>query len=308
MHPIYCITKRDLAENGRRLLWSAVALCVLLVVSFGFGWHTYQVRISQRQTIQASERTRWLAQDYRSPHVAAGQGIHVFRPQPLLASLEPGVDPFIGIATHAEEEQHFFAWKPAEDELVAHRFGEVSVASVFQFVVPLFIIILLYPTFTRDRETGILRLTMSLGVRRWHYVMGKILGSLAAVLVPVFLAIAVALRVMGGEAAFAEAAPALAWMGVSYALLSGVFIALCLGVSATARSSRNALSVLLLFWCVAGFFVPHLAITLQQRISQTPTAADIFQVLDDARRPRNERRRPAAIVPTRLSFSKYRYI
>jgi ABC-2 type transport system permease protein len=284
VHPIYCIAIRDLAENGRRLLWSALALCVLLAVSFGFGWHTYRVRSSQRQTIQASERTRWLAQDYRSPHVAAGQGIHVFRPLPLLASLEPGVDSFAGIGTHAEEEQHFFVWKPAEDELVAHRFGEVTVASAFQFVVPLFIIVLLYPTFTRDRETGILRLTMSLGVKRWHYVMGKLLGSLAAVLVlaPVFLTIAVALRAMAGEGVFAEAAPALAWMGVSYFLLAGVFIALCLGVSATARSSRNALSFLLLFWCLAGFLVPHLAITLQERISPTPTAADVFQVLDDA--------------------------
>jgi ABC-2 type transport system permease protein len=102
------------------------------------------------------------------------------------------------------------------------------------------------------------------------------------VLVPVFLAIAVALRAMGGGAAFAEEAPALTWMGVSYLLLSGAFIALCLGVSATARSSRSALSVLLLFWCLAGFLVPHLAITLQERISPTPTAADVFQVLDDA--------------------------
>lgn len=266
------------------MLWSSAALCLLLVISFGFGWHTYQVRSSQRQTIQASERTRWLAQDYRSPHVAADQGVYVFRPEHLLASLEPGVDSFIGIATHAGEEQQFFVWKPAEDEIAAHRFGEVSVASVFQFVMPLLIIVLLYPTFTRDRETGILRLTMSLGVKRGHYVMGKLLGSLAAVLVlvPVFLAIAVALRVMGGEAAFAEAAPALRWMGVSYLLLSGTFIALSLGVSATARSSRTAFSSLLLFWCMAGFIVPHLAITLEERISPTPTAADVLQALDDA--------------------------
>jgi ABC-2 type transport system permease protein len=283
MHPIYCIARRELAERWRdgRLLWCAVSLCVLLATSFGFGWHTYEIRSSQRRAIQDSERARWLAQRYRSPHVAAGQGVYVFRPEPLLASLDPGVDSFIGIATHAEEGQHFFIWKPAEDELVAHRFGEVSVASVFQFVAPLLIIVLLYSTFTRDRETGILRLTMSLGVKRWHYVAGKLLGGLAPalVLVPAFLSIAIALRVMAGEAAFARAAPALTWMGVSYLLLFATFTALSLAVSATAKSSRTALLFLLFCWCLTGFIVPHLAIALEERLSPAPTAAHVLNNL-----------------------------
>jgi hypothetical protein len=96
MHPIHRITRRELAERWRdgRLLWSSVSLCVLLTISFGFGWHTYKVRSSQRRAIQDSERARWLAQRYRSPHVAAGQGVYVFRPEPPLASLEPGIDSF----------------------------------------------------------------------------------------------------------------------------------------------------------------------------------------------------------------------
>ena len=47
-----------------------------------------KVRSSQRRAIQDSERARWLAQRYRSPHVAAGQGVYVFRPELLLTSLE----------------------------------------------------------------------------------------------------------------------------------------------------------------------------------------------------------------------------
>ena len=283
MHPIHRIAKRDLIERWRdgRLLWSSVSLCVLLAISFAFGWHTYALRSSQRKAIQDSERARWLAQRYRSPHVAAGQGVYVFRPEPLLASFEPGIDSFAGIATHAEEGQHFFIWKPAEDELVAHRFGEVSVASVLQFVVPLLIIVLLYSTFTRDRETGILRLTMSLGVKRWHYVAGKFLGGLAPalVLVPLFLSIAFALRVLAGGAAFAEVVPALIWIAVSFLLLFATFAALALGVSATAKSSRTALLFLLLCWCFTGFIVPHLAAALEERFAATPTAADVLNVL-----------------------------
>jgi ABC-2 type transport system permease protein len=284
VYPIYRIARREFDEHWRRLFWPAVALSALLVISFGFGWHAYDVRSTQRRAIQDAERARWLAQRYRSPHVAASQGIYVFRPLSPLAALEPGVDSFIGIATHAEEERHLFVWKPAEDELVARRFGEVSVASVFQFVVPLIIIVLLYPTYTRDRETGILRLTMSLGVRRWHYVIGKLLGSLAPALVlaPVCLAIAVALRIAAGEAAFAEVAPALRWMGVSYLLLACTFAAVCLGVSAAARSSRASLSYLLGFWCLTGFVLPHLAVTLEARLNLTPTAAEVARALDEA--------------------------
>ena len=283
MHPICRIAKRDVAERWQdgRLPWSAVSLCVLLAISFGFGWHTYQIRNSERRVIQASERTRWLAQRYRSPHVAAGQGVYVFRPEPVLASIEPGIDSFAGIATHAEEGQHFLTWKPAEDELVAHRFGEISVASLFQFVVPLLIIILLYSTFTRDRETGILRLTMSLGVKRWHYVAGKLLGGLAPalILVPLFPSIAIALRVLAGGPAFAEAVPAMLWMAVSYFLLFTTVAAEALGISATVKSSRTALLLLLLCWCLTGFIVPHLAVAFEERFAATPTAADVLNVL-----------------------------
>jgi ABC-2 type transport system permease protein len=283
MHPVHRIARREISERWRdgRLLWSAVSLIGLLVIAFAFGWHTYALRSHQRAAIQDSERARWLAQRYRSPHVAAGQGVYVFRPEPLLASLEPGVDSFVGIASHAEEAQHFFTWKPAEDELVAHRFGAVSVAGVLQFVVPLLIVVLLYSTFTKDRETGILRLTMSLGVTRRQYVMGKLLGGLAPVLVlvPLFLAIAIAVRLMAGGDAFTEAVPALVSMGVSYLLLFATFTAVSLAVSATAKSSRTALLFLLLCWCVNGFIVPHIAVALQARFSPTPTAADVLDAI-----------------------------
>ena len=261
-----------------------MALCVLLTVSLAFGWRNYETRSAQRSAIQASERARWLAQRERSPNVAANHGVFVIRPVPLLSTLEPGVDSFLGIATHAQEHQHFFVWKPAEDEFVAHRFGEFSVASVFQFVVPLLIIILLYSAFTRDRETGILRLTMSVGVKRWHYVLGKLLGNMAPVLVlvPVFIAMTIALRVIAGEVAFAAEAPALAWMGLSYLLLGAAFTATSLGSSATATTSRASLLSLLLCWCLTCFIVPHLAIALEARLSPTPTAADVLQVINDA--------------------------
>lgn len=286
MHPIERIARREIAESWRdgRLKWSAVSLVLLLLIAFSFGWHTYAVRSKQRQAIQDSERIRWLAQSGRSPHTASHQGVYVFRPEPLLLALDCGVDSYFGIATHAEDEQHFFEWKPAEDELVAHRFGEVSVAAILEFMLPLLLVVLLYSTFSRDRETGILRLAMSLGVKRSQYVTGKLIGGLAPAfaLLPAVLLIVMALRFLAGKAAFDSALPALLWMMAAFLLLFATFCFLSLGVSARAHSSRSSLLFLLLFWCFTSFVIPHVATSLAERWQPTPTPADVLAALNQA--------------------------
>ena len=284
MHPILRITRREIVERRRdgRLLWPAVSLLALLSVSFGFGWHTYRTRSSERSAIQHSERERWLSQRGRSPHTASHQGVYVFRPEPLLAAIDPGIDSFFGIATLAEDEQRFFEWKPAEDELVAHRFVEISVASILEFIIPLFLILLLYSIFTHDRETGILRLTMSLGLTRSQYIAGKLIGGLAPILAftPAILFLLLAMKLLAGAAAFDQAWPALLWMAIGYGLLFGIVVLICLGVSALARSSRSSLLTLLLFWCVESFIVPHGATFVAERLHPTPSAADVLAALD----------------------------
>jgi ABC-2 type transport system permease protein len=223
-----------------------------------------------------------LSQRGRSPHTASHQGVYVFRPEPLLAAIDPGIDSFFGIATLAEDEQHFFEWKPAEDELAAHRFGEISVASILEFIIPLLLILLLYSTFTHDRETGILRLTMSLGVRRSQYIAGKLIGGLAPILAfaPAILFLLLAMKLLAGDAAFHQAWPALLWMSVGYGLLFATVIFVCLGVSALAPSSRSSLLTLVLLWCVTSFLVPHVATDVAEHLQPTPSAADVLAALD----------------------------
>lgn len=275
------IAQREIAERMRdgRVILSAAALLVMLLSSFALGWQRYYSRNRQATDIQNSERARWLAQRDRSPHTAAHQGIYVFRQQSLLSTFDSGVDGFFGIATHAEDEQHFFEWKPAEDETIAHRFGQVAVGGMLQYILPLLLILLTYPVFVAERENGIARLTLSLGVHRRDYVLGKLLGALLpmGVLLPVAVLLLASLRLLSGGPAFRNALPAVLLLAGSYVLYTIVFVGVALGISALAHSSRAALLSLLLFWSLLSFVFPHLAIEVVERAIRTPTAAEILE-------------------------------
>lgn len=275
------IARREITErmSDGRVILSAVALLVMLISSFALGWDRYNARNKQATDIQNSERARWLAQRDRSPHTAAHQGVYVFRQQSLLSTFDSGVDGFFGIATHAEDTQHFFEWKPAEDETIAHRFGQVTVGAMLQYILPLLLILLTYPIFVADRENGIARLTLSLGVPRREYVFGKLLGALLpmCVLLPVAFLLLAALRLLSGGQAFQNALLPILLLTGSYAVYATIFIGVAVAISALSHSSRAALLSLLLFWSLLAFVLPHLAIEAVERSIRTPTAAEILE-------------------------------
>jgi ABC-2 type transport system permease protein len=51
---------------------------------------------AERSAGQALDYDAWLNQGRRHPHDAAEQGMHVFKPEPPLAIVDPGIEPFVG--------------------------------------------------------------------------------------------------------------------------------------------------------------------------------------------------------------------
>ena len=83
----------------------------------------------------------WYNQSPKNPHSAAHYGVYAFKPRLAPAFLDPAVEPYTGVAVWIEaHKQNDMLFRPAQDATLAQRFGDLTVALVFQVMLPLVIV------------------------------------------------------------------------------------------------------------------------------------------------------------------------
>jgi ABC-2 type transport system permease protein len=282
----WTIGRKELTEMLRDGRFRALAVVVLLLsaVSFAAGWKHY-VDV-QRQHVEAQQATRaqWLNQPAKNPHSAAHYGLYAFKPKSRLSLVDTGIDPYVGVAAWLEaHKQNEFRYRPAQDRTAVQRFGELTAAEGFLVIVPLFIVLVSFSAFAGEREQGTLRQLLSLGVTRRALVMGKAAGTVAAlalVIVPATLLGVIALAYSSEFGGLLDDAPRATLLTGAYLLYFASFVAVSLGVSARARSSRTALVVLLAFWFVNSLIVARAAADLAGWLHPAPSAVEFHQALE----------------------------
>ncbi|CUI60720.1 ABC transporter permease subunit [Achromobacter xylosoxidans] len=281
---ILLIALKDLRERLRdgRLYWAGGIVAVLLMTALAVGYLHQQEARAEQTAAQNTDYSDWLKQGTRHPHDAAHQGMHVFKPDTTLALLDPGINPYIGstvwLQAHRQSEVKF---RPAQDATGLQRFGDLSAAWILQALGPLLVIVLGFNAFSGEREQGILRQTLSLGVAPWRLLWGKATAlalSLGLLLVPAALAAIVAVWLAGGRA---DALWRFGVLAGGYAVYLAAFIFVTLGVSAAARSSRVAITVLLALWIANTVIAPRVMAELSRGLYPSPTRLEFNQALQD---------------------------
>lgn len=282
------IARKEMLEMMRdgRFRWAAAILLGLLCGAVALGWqHSRQVN-AQHQAAQKATREQWVNQGQKNPHSAAHYGVYAFKPKMPLALLDPGIDPWVGVAAWLEaHKQNEFKYKPAQDATAVQRFGELTGAAVLQLLAPLLIVLLTFPAFAGEREQGTLRQLLSLGVPRRVLAAGKALGiasAMALILIPSAVLGILALALASDNGSLAASFPRMAWMTVGYLLYLGAFLAVSLAVSAWASSSRTALVTLLAFWIFNGLVAPRAAADVAKALYPTPSAFEFTQRVETA--------------------------
>lgn len=268
------IARKEFSEMWRDGRFRVVGgfVLIMLIATLFTGWSQYRQRSAEREAAQATDEQQWVSQGARNPHSAAHFGKYAFKPRTPVSLLDNGVNSYLGVAVWLEAHyQNPFRYRPAEDSTVVQRFGELTAVVVLQLLIPLFIILLAFPAFAGERESGTLRQLLSLGVDRKTLAFGKALGiagALAALLVPAAIV---------GTAALALAAAGSSGDGVSasfgrfsilvvaYLFYFTIFLAVSLTASAYFRTAQMALLVLFGFWIFNGLFVPRIAADLAQK-------------------------------------------
>lgn len=280
------IASKDLTELVRdgRLYWAGGVVVALVLTALAVGWQRQKEMTAERVAAQALDYDDWVAQPGRHPHTAAHQGMHVFKPDPPLSIVDPGIDPYVGstiwLQAHRQSELKF---RPAQDATGLQRFGELSAAWVLQVLGPLLVIILGFNAFAGERELGTLRQTLSLGVSPTRLLWGKalaLLSGLGLLFVPGALIAAIVVTLSGGRAQSTDVALRFAWLTAGYALYLAIAVFVVLAVSAVARSSRLALVTLLGLWIGTTLLAPRIASDLSRTWHPSPSRLTFNADLD----------------------------
>jgi ABC-2 type transport system permease protein len=256
---IATIARKEFVEMLRdgRFRWAAAIVLALLAAALLAGAYYQSDLVAHQRAAQLAEQGRWYAQEPKNPHAAAHYGLYAFKPRLAPAFLDPGVEPYTGVAVWLEaHKQNEMLYRPGEDATLAQRFGELTVALVLQVVLPLVIVLLTFGAFAGEREHGTLRQLLSLGIKPRDLVLGKILGiggALGLMLVPAVLIAAPTIALIGPD----EGTARFFLLALIYLLYLGIFAMISLAVSARAPSTRFGLIVLVGFWGVNCLIAPR---------------------------------------------------
>ncbi|MCS6947986.1 MAG: DUF3526 domain-containing protein, partial [Steroidobacteraceae bacterium] len=263
-----------------RVLASAAALSLLGLLALASAAARYAALAAERATAQRIVAAQWLEQGEKNPHSAAHYGVYAFRPALPLTFFDPGVSQYEGVAIWLEAHKRNFAiGRPADDMTPLLRFGELSLAFIFQALLPLGAILLGYGAFAAERESGTLRQVLAAGITPGRLFAGKFAGIAAAlfVLSSPLLLLSVAALLVGSGTTWLLHALSLAAAHLGYAAL---VLLMSLVVSAWAKSAQRALLILLGFWAVTTFVLPRLGADLGRLVAPLPTLRELQLAID----------------------------
>jgi ABC-type transport system involved in multi-copper enzyme maturation permease subunit len=156
----------------------------------------------------------------------------------------------------------------------------ISLLNLVQYLVPLLGLLLGHDLLVAETEECTLRLILSAGVGRTHLLLGKFLGGVLSLAVPLLLGFIIAGVVIGLAAKDNAIAPFLRLAGSGLAL-GIIFLAIGLSISALSRTRVRSLVLVLLTWCVALFAFDLIALSCLVS-SHSPAAAHEIEVVCDA--------------------------
>ncbi|SEL42174.1 DUF3526 domain-containing protein [Parapedobacter koreensis] len=224
-----------------------VLLALLAVAAIG-GYQRYRSYSEDAGRAGSLFREEWTHQQ-ANPHSAAHFGTYLFKPVHFLSLLDPGINSYTGNTYRVEGHyQHQVDGAAAAASDILSRFGDLHVALVFQWLVPLAIVVLCFSAICGERESQTLKMLLTQGAQPASLLWGKIAGNFTVLLLVLFPAfIVLALGVSPGP----DAAGALVRLGLMllvYCLYFFVITAVVCMVSAACRSSASSLLISISLW------------------------------------------------------------
>lgn len=236
-----------------------------------------------RLAANAAERQAWLTQTEKSPHSAAHDGLYLSRPLPPLAWIDRGVDPVAGALIRLEvHEPVRVEAPPLADRPVSQRLIDVSLATVWQLLVPLLVGVLVATALAREREQGTLAWIAVSGSSPRRAALGIALGAIALPIATI-VAVLFPLALTAMRSLDRSAWPTLGAVLGAHAIWWSCAAAFAAAAALRAATSAQALTRVTLTWAVTVLLAPSFAAGVAEAWAPTPSAFEIGQQLAAAR-------------------------
>ena len=272
MSPIWIITKREFTENifSLRLLIGLIVCLALFVASTYVLTEDYEKRLSVHNAAEIEHRN--MLEEVK---VYSYLRLDVARPPEPLSVICLGMERQLGSTVKVSYED-----VPTEAKILGggnpllNVFAAVDAVLMVQIAFSLFVISIAYDVICGERERGTLALVASNPVSKYHILIGKCLGGMASLLLPLAIGwIAAALLINLNPMIEFHTAEwnRFALLFAALALYLSVFFLLSMLVSAITGRSARALVWLLFLWIVIVFIIPNGAVYIAKQAEKDPS-------------------------------------
>ncbi len=251
------------------------AVCVILILaSFYVGAAHYNLN---KQQYDASVAENLRQMEGLTEWYSVRQHKVFMPPQPL-AALVTGISNDIGqTADMLAGSQVITEGSRYNEDPIFAVFRFLDLEFIFQIVLSLFAILLGYDAISGEKERGTLRLTFASNLPRRTYILGKLIGSFAALSSSLIVALGLGclfLPMMGVPMSGDEWIRLLIIAG-SGLLYFGVFLTGSLFVSAMTQRSSSSFLLLLVAWILAVMIIPRASVLTAARAVEVPSVDHI---------------------------------
>ncbi|MFB3388403.1 ABC transporter permease [Flavobacterium sp. LAR06] len=249
----------------------------LLLFAAISGWKNYNSQNETSEKYQHQSREDWLNNPDKNPHRMAHYGNFAFRKSTSLSVFEFGMEPFFGNAIFLEaHKQNTANFSEAGFSNSIMRFGEISIAMVFQILLPLLIFFLGFNSVAAERENGTLKLLLSQGISWKQLLFGKILG-VASVIMLLFIPAVVVLifvwMLLQNFTISADETIKMLLFILFHFLYLLFFCAIAVLISALSKTSKKALISLIGIWLLFTIILPRTTQSVGAYIFEAPSKA-----------------------------------
>ncbi|PWV48834.1 DUF3526 domain-containing protein [Chitinophaga sp. S165] len=286
-------------------------LCILLCAALVTAQRSQNMLLQEQQEASDTFRHQWETLHVDNAHGAAHYGTYVFSKPSLLYSFDKGITDFTGNVYRIEaHKQHGFLAPPVPASGSYVRFGSLTVATVLQLFLPLFLIFLCFDMYTKEREAGTLQLLQLQGAGNSLLLTGKIMTALlltGLLLVTAWLVLIPLLIIQ--QDTYRVSYDRLAGILFAYFIYAAFFALLSVMISFMVKRSGTALLILLGVWLATVILLPRMLSVISEGRTPLPSHFSVQKKMSDAEKFGLDGKSPRTVRQQRFNDSllkKYR--
>ncbi len=261
---------------GYRSVVVFVLAVSLFAISTATGAHEYTTRLQEYRRAEAQVREQVRAA--QSFYDFASNSLNFSKPPLVLGVLVSGADYF------APQVYAFNLYDPPRPQSSPTAespdgavFGSLDLAFIVEVVLGLAALLFTFSMVCGEKETGTLKLQLANALPRDTLLLGKLLGNLLGLLIPVTLAFLIdclLLATLPGIALSGTDVLRIALLGVNFVLYLVVLFALGAWVSTLTTRSTTSFALCLMAWVLLVAILPKLSLVAARQLSPLGSLAD----------------------------------